>query len=80
MSNSKGNSGNRGEIGNLMNLSQFPQSARHTMRDDLQRIRLQLEALGLSEAEGDVRRAIVSVSAALDVPTHLSVKQIKDLS
>ena len=58
--------------------SRFPASARVTLRDELHRIRLQLEMLGLTEAETDVRRAILSASEALEIPHYLSVKQVKD--
>lgn len=56
----------------------FPASARVLIRDELQRIRAQLEMLGLDEAERDIRRAILSTSEALEIPHYLSVKQIKD--
>ena len=59
-------------------LSRFPASARVTLRDELHRIRLQLEALGLAEAETDVRRAILSASESLEIPHYLSVRQVKD--
>ena len=60
-------------------LSRYPASARVTIRDELQRIRMQLEVLGLDEAEKDVRRAILSASEALEIPHYLSVSQIQDI-
>ena len=60
-------------------LSRYPASARVTLRDELHRIRLQLDALGLENAEKDVRRAILSASESLEIPHYLSVKQVKDI-
>lgn len=60
-------------------LSRYPASARVMIRDELQRIRMQLEVLGLDDAEKDVRRAILSSSEALEIPHYLSVNQIQDI-
>lgn len=46
----------------------------------MHRIRLQLEALGLSDAEADLRRAIVTTCQELDIPHYLSVRQIQDIN
>ena len=61
-------------------LSNFPSSARERVRDDLQAIRMQMAALGLEEADFELKRAIVAVCAGLDIPTCLSAQDLIDAS
>ena len=60
-------------------LERFPISAREHIRDQLHTIRLQLDVLGLDEAEMDMRAAILAVCAGLQIPNLLSVEQLMEL-
>ena len=42
-------------------------------------VRVQLEMLGLGEAEKDIQLAILSVCAAFQIPNHLTVEQLLEL-
>ncbi len=79
MSNSTGDSGIPDLNEASVRLMRFPESARLQIRNELQRIRLQLEHLDLDEAELEVRKTIVTVCDALDIPHYLSVQQLKDI-